>query len=157
MALFSRSWMVSFIFPPTAASCRFYSITSSCLQKPRHLVAWGIDSLPLVSRNISLGSGASLPSLQPLIPAWANKSRKSVVNQICRHHSVLSRPAVKSFYRRPQSLVFVQPHSRSFHLSTSVRYDRLQNLEDAANRDRDNANAQAVFLQVKVLPTPYAK
>jgi hypothetical protein len=150
MALFSRLWMVSFISPPTAMGCRFYSITSSSLQKPKHLV-------PLVSRNISLGSGALLLSLQPLIPAWANKSRKTLLNQICRHHSVLSTPAVKSFYRRPQSLVFVQTHSRSFHLSTSVRYDRLQNLEDAANRDRDNANAQAVFLQVKVLPTPYAK
>src|SRR6202022_763104 len=37
---------------------------------------------------------------------------------------------------------------RQFHSSPSSRYDRLQNLEDAANRDRDNANAQAVFLQV---------
>ena len=38
--------------------------------------------------------------------------------------------------------------SRQFHLSQPQAYDRLQNLEDAANRDRDNANAQAIFLQV---------
>ena len=40
------------------------------------------------------------------------------------------------------------PNVRNFHTSQQWRYDRLQNLEDAANRDRDNANAQAVFLQV---------
>jgi hypothetical protein len=38
---------------------------------------------------------------------------------------------------------------RLFHSSLPGLYDRLQNLEDAANRDRDNANAQAVFLQVR--------
>ena len=157
MALFSRSWMVSFIPPPTTTGCRFYSFTSSSLQKPKHIVARGIDSAPLLSRNISLGSGALSPSLQPVIPAWPNNSRKTLLNQICWHPSVLSRPTIISFYSRPQSLALAQPHSRSFHLSTSVRYDRLQNLEDAANRDRDNANAQAVFLQVKVVPTPYAK
>jgi hypothetical protein len=153
MALFSRSWMVSFIPPLTATGCRFYSVTSVSLHKPKYIVAWGIDCAPLVSRNVSLGSGALSPSLQPVIPAWPNDSRKILLNQICRHHSVLSRPAIISFRSRPPSLALAQPHSRSFHMSTSVRYDRLQNLEDAANRDRDNANAQAVFLQVKVLPT----
>ena len=38
--------------------------------------------------------------------------------------------------------------SRLLHYSPLARYDRLQALEDAANRDRHNANAQAVFLQV---------
>lgn len=37
---------------------------------------------------------------------------------------------------------------RQFHSSTSARYDRLQSLEEAANRDRDNPNTQAIFLQV---------
>jgi hypothetical protein len=36
-----------------------------------------------------------------------------------------------------------------FHTSSSVFYGRLQNLEDIANRDRDNAIAQAMFLKVK--------
>jgi hypothetical protein len=36
-----------------------------------------------------------------------------------------------------------------FHTSSSVFYGRLQNLEDIANRDRDNASAQAMFLKVK--------
>jgi hypothetical protein len=38
--------------------------------------------------------------------------------------------------------------SRLFHSSSSVFYGRLQNLEDIANRDRDNASAQAMFLKV---------
>ena len=37
----------------------------------------------------------------------------------------------------------------SFHLSSSSFYGRLQNLEDIANRDRDNASAQAIFLKVR--------
>ena len=39
---------------------------------------------------------------------------------------------------------------RQFHVSQLRSYDRFQTLEDAANRDRDNANAQAIFFQVRV-------
>src|SRR5438270_13914847 len=70
-----------------------------------------------------------------------------------RRFSLLTRPPVFGCPlngredRREMAYTYGGFH-RQFHSSQSQPYDRLQNLEDAANRDRDNANAQAVFLQV---------
>jgi hypothetical protein len=44
--------------------------------------------------------------------------------------------------------ISVSSASRKFHSTRNLLYDRLQNLEEAANRDRDNARTQAVFLEV---------
>ena len=71
-----------------------------------------------------------------------------------RRFSLLTRPPVFRWAsngredRRKMAYTYGGFH-RQFHSSLSQPYDRLQNLEDAANRDRDNANAQAVFLQVR--------
>jgi len=53
-------------------------------------------------------------------------------------------------------LVGTPERCRPFHLSSSSFYGRLQNLEDIANRDRDNASAQAIFLKVRYKNFPDA-
>jgi hypothetical protein len=78
--------------------------------------------------------------------------RVSLVTQVRRHyHSVLSRPPLDCFEIRIPCRRNLLLHrlSRPFHTSSALCYDRLQSLEDAANRDRDNANVQAIFLQVR--------
>jgi hypothetical protein len=90
-----------------------------------------------------------LPMAHTLTPTAKSSSALHPIKYISRNYSVLSRPSFM-----PHSLgtlgLRTRIEARQFHWSGLVRYDRLQNLEDAANRDRDNANAQAVFMQVPI-------
>lgn len=159
MALINR-WMVPFVATrPAAVGCPCYSITPSSMHRPNFLGAKEINFVSRISRNLSSTTGV-LSYPQTLRPAWSNDARKTLLNQTCRHYSVLFKPVPKWVDHNLfplQKLAFRRPLGRPFHISYSNRYDRLQNLEDAANRDRDNANAQAVFLQVKIFVTYLAE
>lgn len=103
---------------------------------------------PLQTRN-ALRHTSVLPFY-----AGASFSRNGAPSHLTnRRFSVLIFAGINSLFgpRRlsPQKAVQTCGISyRHFHVSHPRAYDRLQNLEDAANRDRDNANAQAIFLQV---------
>ena len=65
--------------------------------------------------------------------------------QVSRAYVTVARPQRTPLLR----LLGTPERCRSFHVSSSLFYGRLQNLEDIANRDRDNASAQAMFLRVR--------
>ena len=78
----------------------------------------------------------------------ANTSTSRLVHQLSRNTSALSKSSLlPKILKRPGPQLCLE--ARQFHVSSFVRYDRLQSLEEAANRDRDNANTQAIFMQVK--------
>ena len=78
----------------------------------------------------------------------ANYSILRQLHRISPNHPVLSRSSLVTKCSGTGDLSS-RIETRQFHVSSLVSYDRLQNLEDAANRDRDNANTQAVFMQVQ--------
>jgi hypothetical protein len=67
-------------------------------------------------------------------------------SELAWHVSVLSYKNETGL--RHISWAFPTRQSRHFHSTRASRYDRLQNLEEAANRQRDNPNIQAAFLEV---------
>jgi hypothetical protein len=135
---------------PTAAlrlgtmGSRSYSNSSFLTRSP--FCPDGISSPTQISRRVVGGTGISSFGL------LASGSVRTHPAHGTRHYSIVAagfaqRPTHASSLPLKPRLSF--PTSfRKFHTSQQWRYDRLQNLEDAANRDRDNANAQAVFLQV---------
>jgi hypothetical protein len=144
-AVVNRPW-TAYSYP-TAAGCWFSSAPSSFIRKRYHhgLRELGWGRFP---RDTSATPELLLSSARGSRPVCINVTRKSLLNQIYRSFSILSKPIFDESPRSFRNLYHNRAASRRFHLSTPLRYDRLQNLEDAANRDRDNANAQAVFLQV---------
>ena len=102
-----------------------------------------------LARSLSATSGFHLTAACTQTPTANNSSASCLLKYASRNHSVLSRP---SFTTHSLGTLGLKTRSevRQFHGSGLVRYDRLQNLEDAANRDRDNANAQAVLMQVTI-------
>ena len=147
MAVVNRPWTVYSSYS-TAAGCRFFSAPLSFIQKRYHHGLKEIGFWDRFSRDTSATPELLSSSGRPFRPARINVPRKSLLNQICRPYSIVSKPIFDPSPSSFRSLRHNPAASRRFHLSTPLRYDRLQNLEDAANRDRDNANAQAVFLQV---------
>jgi len=102
------------------------------------------------SRTVSPSSALFSSFVQS--PSVKRKNDQAVLNPLVRNFSVLStriseNPCKRREFRCQRRLLDRLP-SRQFHCSSVARYDRLQALEDTANRDRHNANAQAVFLQV---------
>lgn len=146
MAVVNRPWMMYSSYS-TAAGCRFSSAPLSFVQKRCYHGRREFGFGGRFSGDSSATSG-SLLSSGAFRPVCINVPRKSVLNQICRSYSILSKSIFDESILPLRSLYHNRAPSRRFHLSSPLRYDRLQNLEDAANRDRDNANAQAVFLQV---------
>jgi hypothetical protein len=100
------------------------------------------------SRNVSTSSVLQSSGPRILWAVRSNITRNALLVDICRHYRAASKTAFRRFDCSLQNVLQHQTASRLFHVSSAQHYDRLQNLEDAANRDRDNANAQAVFFQV---------
>lgn len=146
MAVVNRPWMVYFSYS-TAAGCRLSS-GPLFVQKRCHHGRREFGSGGRFSGDSSAVPGLLLSSGRAFRPMCINVPRKSVLNEVCRSYSILSKSIFDGSTLPFRSLYHNRAASRQFHLSSPLRYDRLQNLEDAANRDRDNANAQAVFLQV---------
>lgn len=96
---------------------------------------------------IASTNGCILLSVRFRTSTLTGNYRTSLVARVRRQYSVLSRPPENCLEIGIPSRrnVFLRP----FHVSSALCYDRLQSLEDAANRDRDNANVQAIFLQVR--------
>ena len=143
-ATINRPW-TAYPTRPTAARCRFYSAPLFFIQKRQQ---HGLREFDIASRDASAAPGLFSYSPRALRQTCSNVPRNSLLNQICRRYSILSKPAVDKSLSPLRNPLHNRVAIRQFHLSTPLCYDRLQNLEDAANRDRDNANAQAVFLQV---------
>ena len=124
---------------------RSYSSSSSLTKSPFYRPD-GISSPGQISQRVAAGTGIFSFAL------LASRSVRTHPTHGTRHYSIVA----AGFTQRPihTSSLPLKPRLRfptsfrKFHTSQQWRYDRLQNLEDAANRDRDNANAQAVFLQV---------
>ena len=96
--------------------------------------------LPLQSVN------KSAAKLQWIGPSHSNVSRLSTRNLFTAHPVLASYRHFGLKRRNPHQ--FVSFGVRAFHSSKTLQSERLQNLEDAANRDKDNARTQAVFLEV---------
>ena len=149
MKLSTRSWSspfglapsvcASFASPGFSTNCsvsiRLPSLNKASVQRNLCQVATfsSLFSPSIVQKTIS-----TLPKVLPrstIAPSILKQIRGGVFTEPRQHrstkfHNVLGFPL------------------RQFHSTSCAWYDRLQNLEDAANRDRDNAHAQAVFLQV---------
>lgn len=105
--------------------------------------------LPLQSINNSAAG-----KLQWIGPSHSNVSRLSTRNLFTAqiHNLSTAHPILVSYrqlglnQRNPHQ--FVSFRVRAFHSTKTLHSERLQNLEDAANRDKDNARTQAVFLEV---------
>jgi hypothetical protein len=118
------------------------------------LVGSRIPSLRGISQSRT-GSHVTPSNSIPYFPLQRMVSSNTPI--LLKQLTIGQRPAIgvkgPAYYQpaRPRDCapLFARQH---FHSSSAARYDRLQNLEDAANRDRDNANAQAVFLQVPTIP-----
>ena len=139
-----------YVARPTAAalSCSmpFFSIRSRGLHIVKE-ISFSRD-LPFLLRFPSSSSSWALQ------PVWNDVPRKPMLSRVCRPYSLISNSIFRSLEEHTftiQNLHLHRQARRHFHISHSVCYDRLQNLEDAANRDRDNANAQAILLQVLLL------
>jgi hypothetical protein len=104
---------------------------------------------PSLARILSATPGFHLHAACTQTPTANNSSALFLLKYVSRNHSVLSRPSFTAHSLGTLGLN-TRTEVRQFHGSGFVRYDRLQNLEDAANRDRDNANAQAVLMQVTI-------
>lgn len=149
MKLSTRSWCspfgrapsvcAPFVSPGFSTNCsvsiRLPSLNKAHVQRNLCQVA---TFSSLFSRSIAQRTMSTLPKVFPrstIAPSISMQIRRGVFTEPSQHrstklHSVLGFPL------------------RQFHSTSCTWYDRLQNLEDAANRDRDNAHAQAVFLQV---------
>jgi hypothetical protein len=146
LATSSRPWcfLVSGL---TWKGYRFHTIQNS---SPRSISRRKVP--PIRSPPIGSGNTGVLSSVSFRISTSTRNHRTGVVTQIQRrYYSVLSRPPQNCLEIRILSRRNILPRrlARSFHISSALCYDRLQSLEDAANRDRDNANVQARFLQVR--------
>jgi hypothetical protein len=149
MKLSTRSWCSPFGLSPPAcasfASPAFSTNYSGSIRLPppnkvhvQRDPCQVITFRSLSSRSILQRTIPSLPKTPPrstIAPSILMQIRRGVLTGRSQHRST----NLHSILRFPP---------RQFHSSSCVRYDRLQSLEDAANRDRDNAHAQAVFLQV---------
>jgi hypothetical protein len=152
MPLVSRPWVL-----PTAAlrlgkmGSRSYSSSSFLTRKPLCGLD-GVSSRTQISRRGAASTGILSFALLSSRSVRTHPGNSISPSHGTRHYSIVA----AGFARRPThtSSLLLKPRLnfpaslRKFHTSPQWRYDRLQNLEDAANRDRDNANAQAVFLQV---------
>ena len=121
------------------------SMSSMSFFRKRHASALEGNAL---FRQLSTKHGLAFSPLNYRTAVRGFASSSALANQSRRYHSVDSSPALRTIIdatsrRRTPFQV------RSFHVSGPSRYDRLQNLEETANRNPNNANAQAVFLQVK--------
>ena len=134
----------------TAAGCRFSSATLSLIQKRYHHGLMETSFGGRLSGDTLATAGLLSSSARAFRPACINVPRTSILNQVCRSYSILPKSIFDENVSAFRSFYHNRAASRRFHVSTPFRYDRLQNLEDAANRDRDNANAQAVFLQAQL-------
>lgn len=146
MAAGNRPW-TAYSGYSTAAGCRFSSATLSFIQKRYHHGPRKLSFGGRLSGAALVTPGLLSSSARAFRPACINVPRTSILNQVCRSYSILPKSIFDESVSPFRSFCHNRAASRRFHISTPFRYDRLQNLEDAANRDRDNANAQAVFLQ----------
>lgn len=120
----------------------------STVLRPQQLLSTNLKcDAPSVARILS--AKVRFPSSAVWNPtSIANYSILRQLHRISPNHSVLSRSSLVTKCLGTGDLSS-RIEARQFHVSSLVSYDRLQNLEDAANRDRDNANTQAVFMQVQ--------
>lgn len=144
--------------PGSGIICHSVVLDRNLLQcspvRTMHIPTRGSNARRLLNQN-AFNNTTSLAA-SPFRPALLFLSQSNdcaLKYSTLRPFSLLTRPPVFGWalngrgYRREMAHTHGGFH-RQFHSSQSRPYDRLQNLEDAANRDRDNANAQAVFLQV---------
>ena len=121
---------------------------NSCVVRPIHIST--MRSFQPLQTLTGINNATRFPVCQRATPFLRYSNNGSPLN---RRFSLLFRPSIEAWTgdrHKPLRKVFQTSglSCRQFHLSQPRAYDRLQNLEDAANRDRDNANAQAIFLQV---------
>jgi hypothetical protein len=146
--------------PGVGTICHSFALDWKFLQRP-HVRTIAIPTMASKARSSlnpnvfckSASPFASPPQLALLLSSRSNDVR--VNHSTIRPFSLLTQPPVFGGALNGRGYPRELNHAygvfyRQFHPSQSRHYDRLQNLEDAANRDRDNANAQAVFLQVCV-------
>jgi hypothetical protein len=136
MALASRH--CARLLPVPGLGSPLHSIWTSplrALHMPRNALPGAFPGLIPQVRSFS----SSAPMAKSIVALNARKSLFNSVYRPCSAFAISALPTINNGSR-----VSV----RSFHLSTPRLYDRLQSLEDAANRDRDNARTQASFLKV---------
>ena len=106
---------------------------------------------PLERLRVSLRDSPSCRAFSSTYPSsssiWMNRTRLCALKRSGRDSDLWPGPIsiALAFDAKPK----ITPTCRLFHSSTLRRYDRLQVLEDAANRDRDNANTQAIFMEAQ--------
>lgn len=151
MTLSGRTWTTAFGYS-TARIPWSFCPTPFFSTKP--FVGSRIPSLRGISQSRT-GSHVTISNSPPYFPLQRMVSTNTPI--LLMQLTLGQRPAIgfkrSAYYQpaRPRNCVPLFAR-KQFHSSSAARYDRLQNLEDAANRDRDNANAQAVFLQVPTVP-----
>ena len=121
-----------------------------------HIHPMASNVQPSLIRNAFNNTSLFASPLRPALPFSRHSNNCAISHPTIRPFSLLTRPPISAWFlhRRRYRGDVAHTHGifcRQFHPSQSRPYDRLQNSEDAANRDRDNANAQAVFLQVPTL------
>jgi len=129
------------------------------LSKPSSLFRNPVNSMKAGSLRVSyptrkwLSSGLGWQSVRNGNPSYLLGLPTGCVVQGCliqaRSHTATT-IRYRSFPFKATSFSRSFPSLRTIHSSRTSHIDRLQNLEDAANRDRGNARTQAVFLEVVV-------
>src|SRR6266496_5084872 len=136
LAAANRPWTVYPSVWSTAAGRRFSSAPLFFIQKRNQHGLREIDFASRFSRDTSATLGLFSYSPRALRQPCTNVRRNSLLNQICRRYSILSKPIFDESLSLLPNQSRNRMASRQFHLSTPLCYDMLLNLEDAANRDR---------------------